>query len=166
MNDLYVECMVARRNSPAMGLLKYIIYILTGVSAIGFIGGYLIFLVPLVIFGLLSFLVVPGFELEYEYLYLDKELTIDKIMSKQKRKKVRDIDLSKMEYICPINSHQLDPYKSRNLKVSDYSSGEENARVWVIVYKDQSGDELIGIEPNEELLKAIKTVYPRKVVEY
>jgi hypothetical protein len=158
--------MVARKNSPAMGLLKYIIYILTGVSAIGFIGGYLIFLVPLVIFGLLSFLVVPGFELEYEYLYLDKELTIDKIMSKQKRKKVRDIDLSKMEYICPINSHQLDPYKSRNLKVSDYSSKEENARVWVIVYKDQSGDELIGIEPNEELLKAIKTVYPRKVVEY
>ncbi len=166
MNDSYVECMVARKNSPAMGLLKYIIYILTGVSAIGFIGGYLIFLVPLVIFGLLSFLVVPGFELEYEYLYLDKELTIDKIMSKQKRKKVRDIDLSKMEYICPINSHQLDPYKSRNLKVSDYSSKEENARVWVIVYKDQSGDELIGIEPNEELLKAIKTVYPRKVVEY
>ena len=149
-----------------MGLLKYIIYILTGVSAIGFIGGYLIFLVPLAVFGLLSFLVVPGFELEYEYLYLDKELTIDKIMSKQKRKKVRDIDLSKMEYICPINSHQLDPYKSRNLKVSDYSSKEENARVWVIVYKDQSGDELIGIEPNEELLKAIKTVYPRKVVEY
>ena len=166
MNESYVECMVARRKSPAMELLKYIIYILTGVSAVGFIGGYQIFLVPLVIFGLLSFLVVPGFELEYEYLYLDKELTIDKIMSKQKRKKVRDIDLSRMEYICPINSHQLDPYKSRNLKVSDYSSREENARVWVIIYKDQNGDELIGIEPNEELLKAIKTVYPRKVLEY
>ena len=165
MNDSYVECMVARKSSPIMGVLKYMIYILTGVSVIGVVAGYYIFIVTLLIFGLLTYFVVPGFELEYEYLYLDREITIDKIMSKQKRKKVRAIELGKMEYLCPMNSHQLDQYKARNVKKSDFSSGDPNAKVWVIIYKDQSSEELIAFEPNEEMLKAVKNVYPRKVVE-
>ena len=166
MNESYVECMVARKSSPMMNVLKYIIYILTGLSAVGFLAGTVLFLVPLVIFGLLSFFVVPGFDLEFEYLYCDREITIDKIMSKQKRKTVRNLELSKMECICPINSHQLDPYKSRNLKISDYSSKNPDAKIWVLVYKEQADEELIGLEPNEELLKAIKSIYPRKVIEY
>ncbi len=166
MNDLYVECMVARKSSPMMNVLKYIIYILTGLSAVGFLAGYMIFVFPLVIFGLISFFVVPGFDLEFEYLYVDREITIDKIMSKQKRKTVRNIELSKMEYLCPINSHQLDPYKSRNLKISDYSSKDPDAKIWVLVYKENAEEELIGLEPNEELLKAVKNLYPRKVIEY
>ncbi len=166
MNESYVECMVARKSSPLKNVLKYIIYILTGASAVGFIAGNWLFLVPLAAFGLMSFLVVPGFDLEFEYLYLDREITIDKIMSKQKRKTVRTLELSKMEYICPINSHQLNPYKSRNMKISDYSSKDPNASVWVLVYKEKSEEELIGLEPNEEFIKAIKNLYPRKVIEY
>ena len=166
MNDSYVECMVARKNQPILGILKYLIYILTGVSVIAVVAGYYIFLVPLVIFGLLAFFAVPNFDLEYEYLYVDREITIDKIMSKQKRKKVRTLELSKMECICPINSHQLDPYKSRNLKIYDYSSGQPDAKVWVLVYKDRESEELIGLEPNEELIKVIRSLYPRKVIDY
>ena len=166
MNDSYVECMVARKSSPAKGILKYVIYILAVVSAVLTLTGYIIFLVPLVIFGLLAFFVVPGFELEYEYLYLDREVSIDKIMSKQKRKKVRTLELNKMEKMCPINSHELDPYKARNVKVSDYSSGVDGAKTWVIVYMGKDGEELVGFEPNEEMIKAIRNVYPRKVIDY
>ena len=64
-----------------------------------------------------------------------------------------------------MNSHQLDQYKARNVKMSDYTSREPNAKVWVIIYKDQSSEELIAFEPNEEMLKAVKNVYPRKVVQ-
>ena len=166
MNDTYVECMVARKSSPLKAVLKYAIYILAVISGLSVLMGYIIFLVPLVIFGLLAYFVVPGFDLEYEYLYLDREISIDKIMSKQKRKRVRTLELNKMEKMCPINSYELDPYKSRNVKVSDYSSGIDGARVWVIVYTGKDGEELVGIEPNEEMLKAVKSIYPRKVIEY
>ncbi len=165
MNESYVECMVARKSNPLFGVLKYLIYILTGVSLVAAVSWNPIFFIPCIIFGLLVYLVVPGFELEYEYLYVDRELSIDKIMSKQKRKKVRNLELSKMEIMCPANSHQLDSYKARKVKTSDFSSHEQDAQVWVIVYKDQSSEELIKIEPNADLLKAIKGVYPRKVTE-
>ena len=79
MNESYVECMVARKSSPMMSVLKYIIYILTGLSAVGFLAGYWIFIVPLIIFGLLAFFVVPGFDLEFEYLYVDREITITEL---------------------------------------------------------------------------------------
>ncbi|MCR4806896.1 MAG: DUF6106 family protein [Lachnospiraceae bacterium] len=166
MNESYVECMVARKSSPVNAILKYLIYILAVASGLIVLMGYIIFIVPLIIFGLLAFLWVPGLDLEYEYLYLDREISIDKILSKQKRKKVRTIELSKMEKMCPIKSHELDSYKARNVKVSDYSSGIDDAPVWVIVYKSEREEELIGFEPNEDMLKAIKNVYPRKVIEY
>ncbi len=166
MNDSYVECLVARKSSPAKGILKYIIYILTVVSGLLTLMGYVIFAVPLIALGAMCFLVVPGFELEYEYLYLDREISIDKIMSKQKRKKVRTLELNKMEKMCPINSHELDSYKSRKVKVSDYSSGEDGAKIWVIVYIGKDGEELVGFEPNEEMIKAVRNVYPRKVIDY
>ena len=113
MNDTYVECMVARKSSPLKGILKYVIYILAVISGLLTLTGYIIFIVPLIAFGLLAYFVVPGFDLEYEYLYLDREISIDKIMSKQKRKKVRTLELNKMEKMCPINSHELDSYKGR-----------------------------------------------------
>ncbi len=166
MNDSYVECMVAKKSSPLLGVLRYIIYILTGVSVIAVLTGIVYFIIPLIIFALLCFLVVPGFEIEYEYLYLDREISIDKILSKQKRKKIRTLELSKMEFFCPIGSHRLDPYKSGNIKKSEYTSGEEDAGVWVLVYKGETGKELIALEPNEAMLKIIKSLYPGKVAEH
>ncbi|MCR5507342.1 MAG: DUF6106 family protein [Lachnospiraceae bacterium] len=166
MNESYVECMVARKDIPFLGVLKYIIYIFTGVSLIATMAWSFVFVVPLAAFAALVWLVVPNFELEYEYLYIDREISIDKIMSKQKRKKIRTIKLSAMEFMCPSSSHQLDQYRSRNVKTSDYSSHRADAATWVIMYKDQGTEELIVLEPNEEMLKVIKGVYPRKVIEY
>ena len=34
------------------------------------------------------------------------------------------------------------------------------------IYTREREEELIGFEPNEDMLKAIKNVYPRKVIEY
>ena len=42
----------------------------------------------------------------------------------------------------------------------------DGAKIWVIVYMGKDGEELVGIEPNEEMLKAIRSVYPRKVIDY
>ena len=107
------------------------------------------------------------FDLEYEYLYMDREISIDKIMSKEKRKHVYNVDLNKMEFMAPVTSHELDSYKARNLKVYDYSSRKEDAKVYSIVYEaGAEGTVLVNIEPNGEMLRAIKNVFPRKVMDF
>ena len=166
MNDSYVECLVKRKANPLNVVIKAVIYAATATCAIFALMGIVVMFVPVIGLGLLIYFWMPNLDLEFEYLYLDKEISIDKVMNKQKRKRVSTLDLNKMEFIAPENSHELDSYKSRNPKMKDYSSNDPEIKKHILVYNGDAGVELIKIEPNGEMLKAIKTVFPRKVREF
>ena len=166
MNDSYVECLVKRKSSPFNVLIKGVIYAATATCALVALAGVTLMFIPVIGLGLLIYFWMPNLDLEFEYLYLDKEISIDKVMNKQKRKRVIVLDLNKMEFIAPENSHELDSFKSRNPKIKDFSSKDPEVRKHILVYNGDAGSELICIEPNGELLKCIKTVFPRKVREF
>ncbi len=166
MNDTYVEVMVDKKKSPLLGPGKVILYILAVLCLlIGLVSNF-IFVILAVLVALAAYFVIPMFDLEYEYLYIDKEISIDKIMSKEKRKHVYTVDLNKMEVMAPERSHELDSYRARGAKIYDFSSGYEDAKAYCIAYEAGSeGCVLVKIEPNEEMLRAIKTVFPRKAMD-
>ncbi len=166
MNESYVECMVARKQNPFALVIRILVYAFAGAFCVMGVIGYTLMFVPGLAMIAVRYFLLPGMDLEFEYLYLDKEITIDKVMSKQKRKRVTVLDLNKMEVMAPIRSHALDSYKSRNVSMKDYSSKNADANVFVIAYHDNNKEEMIAIEPNVDMLKAIKTVFPRKVIEY
>lgn len=168
MNEAYVEHMVARRQNPLAKVLKVACIALAVILClIGLMDAELWYcLIPAVILGIVVYFFIPRLDLEFEYLYLDKEITIDKIFAKETRKRAMVIDLNKMEFMAPYTSHELDSYKSRNIPVKDFSSKEQDSKPYAIVYHDGSGDEMILIEPNEEMLKLIRQVFPRKVLGY
>lgn len=166
MNEIYVECMVPHKKSPIAGAFKYIMWVLAVIMFIGGLAVNSLLYVLAILFAVLAYFVSPNLDIEYEYLYVDKSIRVDKVMSKEKRKKVVEIDLNKMEIMAFAKSHDLDSYRTQNLEYKEYASGEENARVFVIVYSDKQSRKMVGIEPNEELLNAVKSVFPRKVIEY
>ena len=161
MNETYVEWLVKKKTPSYMTFLK----ILTIMLAVCFIvAGFLIMPALLIglVFGVAAYFIYMNADLEYEYLYVDKELTIDKVMAKSKRKRVASFELDKMEIVAPIKSWHLDNYKNRNDKLVDYSSGEEKKpdRRFVFYYE---GKQKVIFEPNEEMIKAMQMVAPRKV---
>ena len=101
-------------------------------------------------------------DLEYEYLYLDRELVVDKVMAKSKRKRVATYHLDQMEILAPIKSYHLDNYKNRNAKEIDYSIGEELKpdRRFVMYYE---GGLKIILSPSEEMIKVMRNTSPRKI---
>lgn len=161
MNETYVEWLVKRKTPAYMTLLKF----LTIILAACFILLGLFFIPAMIIgivFGVAAYFVNLNADLEYEYLYVDKELTVDKVMAKSRRKRVAVFDIGKMEILAPVKSWHLDNYKNRQDKTVDYSSGEEKQPdPRYVFYYD--GQKKVIIEPNEELIKAITTVAPRKV---
>ena len=166
MNETYVECMVAHKKSPIADKFKIIMY---GLALLCLIVGLFfgnIGIIPAIPLALLGYFLAPRLDIEYEYLYLEKSISIDKVMAKEKRKHVVDIDLNTMEIMAPISSHELDSYKSQNIAYKEYASGEEGAKVYAIVYNDKESKQMVGIEPNEEMLKAIKMFFPRQLKEY
>ena len=167
MNESYVEYMVARKSSPLTKVLKPVVITLAVLfCAIGFMTMDFLYLIPAVALGICALFLVPRLDLEFEYLYLDKEITIDKIFSKQTRKRAQVLDLNKMEFMAPITSHEFDSYKAKKIPQKDYSSRTEGSKPYGILYHDTTGDTIVLIEPNEEMLKAIRTVFPRKVLDF
>ena len=165
MNDTYVEVMVARKKPPMLGFLKILLYALAIICFLASMYMNALLLAGAAVFAALAFFVLPRLDIEYEYLYLDKEITIDKIMSREKRKNVYTVDLNKMEFMARESSHELDPFKARNLKTHDFTSGQDLSPVYTIVIATGTDTELVNIEPNEEMLHAIRTVFPRKVID-
>lgn len=167
MSDLYIELLV-KKKSKSTDILKK--GLLIGSTALFLCAGILIsplFLVVALALGIVDYLFLPNFDLEYEYLYVNGELDIDKIMSKQKRKRVARYDMKNVEIIAPQKSHELDSHKNnKNLKVRDFSSGEENAKIFGMVVKGDKGMELVYFEPSEAILKDIQRIVPRNVKLY
>ena len=162
MSETYVECLVKHKTSMIGTVLKWLLIAAT--VFFGFMGilGAIIPLIIAVVTGVAAYLVNLRSNLEYEYLYLDKEITIDKIMNKTRRKRAEVFEVDRIEIIAPINSHQLDSYRNRQMKTTDYSIGEEKQPDlrYVMYY---NGDRRVILSPSPDLLKAIHTVAPRKV---
>ena len=166
MNDSYKEILIKRNTPVGNKILKGLLIALAAISI--FIG--LVFW-PLLIVGavlvVVCWLFVPKLEVEYEYLYVNGELDIDAIYSKQKRKKMGSYDASELEILAPENSHELDSFRNRkDLKVHDYSSMEENAKTFGMVINGEKGMELIYFDPNEAILKDMQRIAPRSVKLY
>lgn len=161
MSESYVEVMV-KRETPVTGkLLSLVVTFLIIFTVVLFVMSFNpMLLIGTIIFGVAMYFVRLYTNLEFEYLYVDKELTIDKILAKTKRKKVTKISMERLEVIAPIGSYHLDDYKNRLVKTPDYSSGKANAKRYLLVYEGQKS---AIIEPGEDLLRMIKNIAPRKV---
>ena len=161
MSETYVECLVARKPSVLLSFLKILLIMLTVVFVL--IGAiYIPGLVVAAITGVGAYFATMNANIEYEYLYLDREVSVDKVMAKSRRKKVNTFSVDKMEVLAPLNSHRLDSYRNRNAKTLDYSSGvaAQPERRYMMVCE---GDVKVIFEPNAEMVKAIQSIAPRKV---
>ena len=163
MSETYVELLVARKPSVLMRFLKMLLIMLTVVFAlIGFLTPFVVGMLIAIVLGGCAYFAHMNAEIEYEYLYLDRELSIDKVLAKSRRKKAGSYSLEQMEIFAPLNSHRLDSYKNRQMEAIDYSSGiaAQPERRYMMVW---NGDTKIILEPNAEMIKAIQGIAPRKV---
>lgn len=162
MNDTYVECLIKARASNGVRLLRGLLITLTVLFAmVMFLLGP-VFLLLAVLAGVGAYFVNMFADIEYEYLYLDKEISVDKVMAKSRRKRVAAYSIDRMEIFAPMKSYHLDAYRNRKVKVKDYSIGEElQPDLRYAMYYE--GGEMIILSPSEELVKAMRNAAPRKV---
>lgn len=162
MSESYVECLVKAKTSVMAKLFKVLLIAVAVICFLGMFIGIGIAFIPMIAAGVGAYFVHMRSDLEYEYLYLDRELVVDKVMAKSKRKRVATYGLDRIEILAPIKSYHLDNYKNRDVKVKDYSIGEElqpDLR-YVMFYE---GGEKIILSPSPELIKIMKNAAPRKI---
>lgn len=164
MNETYYEILVPKKKSTLCKVGQIVTAIMAGVFAFFFLLGMLWSILLAAACGVACYFLSLYGNVEYEYLYVDKELQIDRILAKNSRKRMETLDLNQMEILAPIRSHELDPYRNRQGKTLDYSTGEEdhdNQKYMLVV-----NDKKIIFEPTEELVKTVRMLAPRKVYTY
>lgn len=163
MNESYKELMVKKESGLKEKLLRVLALIPT--VLLGFLtlltSDMIIFIIVIGL-GVLCYFIFQWTDIEYEYLYLDKEINIDKIMAKTRRKRVATISIEKMEILAPEKSHQLDSYRNRNVKAADYSAGHDmpEQKLYAL-YSEGNQKYLLNLD--EDFVKTIKGIAPRKV---
>ena len=162
MSDAYVECLVKAKKSPLGGILKVLLIVVAVICILAAFIGIVLAFIPAVLAGVGAYFMNLYTDLEYEYLYLDKELTVDKVMAKSKRKRVATYSLDRMEIFAPVKSYRLDNFKNRDVKVKDYSIGEEQQPDLRYVMYYEGGEKII-LSPSPELVKIMKNAAPRKI---
>jgi len=163
MSEAYVECLVKAKGNVIFLILRFALYAMAAVSFLsmalgtGFFG---------VLFGFAFaaagyYLGMLG-EVEYEYLYMDKELSVDRILAQTSRKKAATYSMERVEIMAPINSHRLDSYKNRQVKIKDYSIGREEQPDKRYAFFFEGGEKII-FSPSDEMITVMKNTNPRKV---
>lgn len=162
MSDTYVECLVKAKSSVLAVFFKLLLIVIAVISFLGILIGITLAIIPCLLAAVGAYFVNMYTDLEYEYLYLDKELVVDKVMAKSKRKRVATYSLDRMEILAPIKSYHLDNYKNRTVKEKDYSIGQvlQPDLRYAMYYE---GGERIIISPSPEMIKIMKNAAPRKV---
>lgn len=160
MSDYYTEQLVKQKTKTSSIMMKAALIAVTAVSI------FIAWMFPLamilpVLMIVVDVVVFKRFDLEFEYLYVNGDLDIDKIMAKQKRKRVFETNVRDLEVIAPTGSVELQQYQ--RTKTYDFSSRREGAKTYEMVTMSQGQTVKIIFEPNKTILEGMKMLAPRKV---
>jgi len=169
MDGAYAESSVKRENNAKITMYKVLIIAFDILFlAVGLLTSYIVVLLAIAAC-VVTYFVLPLFNVEYECVYVNGEFEFSMIMNGSRRKTLLVMDLDNAEILALSRSHALDSYTHNNhLVEKNYSSGRKDAVTYSLIGKDDNGRMVKAIfEPSEKMLSLIKSnpTYRRKYSE-
>lgn len=165
MNDSYAEWLVKCKTPFYAHIINAIMTILTAISVFLAFTTTVLAVILMFAVGFATYILYRNSRVEYEYLYVDGQLTIDKILGRAKRKKAWEGTMENIQIIAPSDSYVLNDYRSGQAKVLDFSSHFPGSRTYTAIVQGTSGQEHIIFEPNDKMIQCFRQTSPRKVVQ-
>ena len=164
MGDVYHECLI-KRKMTAIGIALRVLFVLICIACILFT----VVFGPIAILLGVAFIYVTRYifqstDVEYEYMYLSGECQIDKICGKMRRKGCGKIEMDKVEIVAPEGHEALETFEKQVYKLRDFSSLQKDAVRYVVFERKDSSLIKVIFEPNEDIVKEMQLVAPRKVI--
>ncbi len=166
--DIFSEYIVSRRMRGADYAIMAVIamiaavlscYIFMFIPAYPNWGGILAVVIAGVWWG--AYKIAQRRNIEFEYILTNHELDIDKIVSRNSRKRLCTINFNKIERCASIT----DPsFKDTNgLSVKNYAGDMSAKAVYFVDYATESGRVRVIFQPNRKIIEGIKKTNPKCV---
>lgn len=161
MDDFYTEQLIKKQADSKDTLKKVGLIALTVVSVL------LVFVIPVgiilpVVMIVIDVLMFRNLNVEYEYVFVNGDLDIDKIMNKDRRKRMFSVDADQMELLAPVGAVELMQYKK--IKTYDYTSGKKDEKIYALIASNKGEVCKVLFEPNETIVEGFFVKAPRKVI--
>lgn len=167
MNDMYAEWLVKRKTPSYAMLLKVVMAILCVIAfflaispVFGVFGVIILFAV-----GAGAYFVFRNSEVEFEYLFVGNQLTVDRIYGRTKRKKAWEGSMDEIQIVAPTGSTEANDHETGNMKTLDFSSHMPDAKTYTLISQVSGNTTKVIFEPNDKILHCMKMTAPRKVVQ-
>lgn len=170
MGDVFLEQIIKKKSTMKDNFIKALILlgaILVFLFAFRFVWipefgvGSFAFLIAV---GVLVFAwyVITGLNLEFEYIYTNGELDIDKISAKRKRKRMLTVKINSFETFGKYDHQKLKTEKFN--KVFHACTQPLDESVYYAIFHGKEGQRcLLTISPNEKLLAEIEKQTKRRI---
>ena len=163
MKDVYVEWLVARKRNFTGKVLRVVLMaasILLWLLAMGLVESILLIFAVLV--SIITYFLFCLTAVEYEYIYVNGELMVDRILKRSMRKRLLNVEKDEIEVVAPMTSPKVDGYKHRPWKEFNFTSGYQKDQRRIFEIYCNNGIKVI-FEPNREMIEAMKSQMPNKV---
>lgn len=166
MGDVFIEQLIKKR-STSVDLIKQGLIILAGILIIMlllpfFLTQFMPFVLVIAV-GLvyLAYYLISGMQLEYEYIYTNGEIDVDKIIAKRKRKRITTVRVSSFDEFGPF---QMEQYQNQKYDITiNVATALQDPKNYYGIYRNREGKRCCMIlTPNEKLLGELQQQYKRK----
>lgn len=161
LNDFFAEQAVRSKVNREFYLRMLIVFLAFLMGTVIFLGlnpvlGILVIMITIWLF--IAF--VGYYKVEYEYTLTNGSFEFAVIYKQSKRRELMHFDVEQIVMIVPEKSDRL--LNEKISKIRNYTSKKKNAKIIAIVADINKQKQLILIEPNERVLKHIKTFAKNK----
>jgi hypothetical protein len=167
MDDAFMEKIVTRKKTGQdyLKIFGLIVGSFVILAAIMMFGGYISFMVPLLLVGLGYGLwyMLSSMNREYEYIVTNGDLDIDMIIARRKRKRVYSGKSKEFELMAKVGSDDYKDALKGNRKLLDCSSSIQAPDNWFILTEYKSERLMVIFAPDERMLKSLKRFNPSKI---
>lgn len=159
--DNFYEQLVSTYKTPLYKITNGAVYVLGGLAVLALGSGRLL---TFIICGLLAaglYFLKRNLYVEYEYVFTNGEIDIDKIMEMSKRKRVLQFSIKEAELIAPEDSYYIKDFGNKPEKVVTCYPKTCDKRVYVVMITGGTERVQLRIAPDEEFLDLCFKYNPR-----
>ena len=161
MTDLYSELLIKKEQTGKDKAIKILMIAAIAITAAAGLLIPIAWILTLAL-GIAAYFILPKLDLEYEYVFVNGDLDIDKIMNKARRKRMFSVDADQMELLAPVGAVELMQYKK--VRTYDYTSGKNHAEIYALIASNKGELCKVLFEPNETIIEGFFVKAPRKVI--
>ena len=164
MESQYYEHIVRCKPSMAAKLLRIVSIVVFILSLLMFSAGILFALAGCLVMGGLFWYSNREAGKEFEYVYVDGDISFDAVYNKSKRKSQLKTKWEETKLVCRGNAPELEGYRQKNAKTQNYTSNMKPMKdVYALVIEREGVPIIVYCEPADEMIEMMWRKAPSKV---